>query len=117
MESTELHQTEDSNKNTVETETSNIQTQENKAVTTSTTTMKEGEENYKLLNLLASPQKQNTRTSINKLTPNDTTEEEFYKQSNYPPMRHKNHHHSMRQLHNRKASTKTKRAKVSKSAM
>lgn len=79
--------------------------------------MKEGENNYKLINLLASSEhsthRLSTKALVSKSTPNDTTDEEFFPIGNLPPLRHhKNHHHNRRKFHSRKSSTKTKRDKV-----
>lgn len=96
------------NANTIETKT----TLKDKV----TNPTKEGE-NYKVINLLTSAEhfshKQSTKALVTKSTPNDTTEE-FFPNSNIPPLRHhkNHHHHNRRKLHNHKASSKTKRDKV-----
>lgn len=112
MERLDLDQTEDGPKRirSSEAETRKTLVRENKAdIVRSTTTERGSVEKYKILNLLVPPGKHNTKGSNEKLTPNDTTEDESYRHSDFPNLRHKSHHHGMTRFRNRKNPMKIKK--------
>lgn len=117
-ESAELQQEQDITRRSIKPLTSSTESIHSSTTEhTESTTNKNKLENYKLLNLLNPSEhnrfKQKTKkNSQNKSSQNDTTEDEFYKQNTFPPIRHHKNLQHMRQSRSRKTSGKTKREKV-----
>lgn len=115
-QSAELQQDQDITRRSIKSLTASTESLDSSTTEhTESTTKNNGPENYNLLNVLDSSnhnrfKEKTKKNSQNKSTQNDTTEDEFYKQNTFPPIRH--HKNLQRQLRARKTSGKTKREKV-----